>query len=266
MKISITGMSVTIQQIDHIDIKQLCQKYLLLDGYEAEESSEDNRLTLKYCVPGRTKTCVIIETEKNILHKESNVTLLLSKRFFQTAPFHFNLYKLLRFFARYTHTINQIDITYLDEGKHLSATELVHLCKFSVDYCTGSLVTHRTPRFVLKNGEVRRILLESKESKTNYGVIHMSPGGGIKLVLSIKKKEKIQYVLGNKAVNVRYPYLFEARSKELLRSCIDFNTARTKKNRVKAKYQQQPFWAKFMGGEVDLINWSKICSEQKGKL
>ena len=55
---------------------------------------------------------------------------------------------------------------------------------------------------------------------------------------------------------------FHTRSLESLVSCINFITARSKKNRVASKYKKQPEWKSFLGSEIKRIKWSDINAEK----
>jgi hypothetical protein len=177
----------------------------------------------------------------------------------------FEFGKLLRFLSRYKYSIKQLDLTYTDVEKCLSEREILHCCKYNKDYCVGTLVKWKAPVFVTRKGIVRRIKLETSSSKSNYGIITINQNTGrISLALKIRKKEKIRYALEDYGNCIQQQQDFEARCRALLVSCIDFITPSSKRARVKAGYVRQPSWASFLGPDnIDAINWSKICNEQK---
>lgn len=267
MDIRITGLSMLIQRMDEVDIKCLCNKYLHIDYQGLEKSWVDNRLKLEHLSTvkktGKAKTGVIIGTSSDINTSDSNVTLELKKPFFDAVAaaddtHGFELGKLLRFISRYKYSIKQLDIAYTDDDRCLTERDIQHWCTYSKDYCVGSLVKWKAPELVVRGGTLRRIKLESSDSKSNYGTINIGPKGRISLALKIRKKVKIWYILEDYGRYLSQREAFEARSRSLLASCINFVTARSKKNRVKARYERQGSWRAFLGHEVEAINWSSL--------
>lgn len=268
MEIRIIGINVLIHQMDDADIKCLCDKHLRIDYQRLQKTIVDNTITLEYLSSVKpsikSEPSVIIITSPVIETTDCNVTLNLYKPFFDAAidvDKGFDLSKLLKFISRYKHTIKQLDLAFIDDDKSLSAREIEYWCRNSKNYCVGSLVKWNAPKFVQRNGLLRRIKLESASAnKTNYGIINISPKSGrISMVLKIRKKQKIQYLLQDYGCLISQLQAFEIRSCELLVSCIDFVTVRSKKNRVKSRYERQASWQSFLGHKVEAINWSNVC-------
>ena len=235
---------------------------------EIFKTGDGNRLTLEHLSTvkqtGKAKSCVIIGTFSDIDTYDSNVTLELKKPFFDAVAaaddtHGFELGKLLRFLSRYKYSIIQLDIAYTDDDRCLTERDIKHWCTYSKDYCVGSLVKWKAPELVTSSdGVIRRIKLESSDSKSNYGIINVGPKGRISLALKIRKKVKIRYILEDYGCYLSQLEAFESRCRTLLASCIDFVTAWSKKNRVKARYERQGSWRSFLGHEVEAINWSSL--------
>jgi hypothetical protein len=130
-------------------------------------------------------------------------------------------------------------------------------CRFSDDYCTGSLVRLSAPDILFRKRKFLRVQLGSAGSKTNYGTIYRRPDTRfIRIEIKFRAKEKIDYILENySGKNLEQ---FNTRSLESLVSCINFITPRSKKNRIASKYKKQPAWEAFLGSDVKKIKWSEV--------
>jgi hypothetical protein len=80
--------------------------------------------------------------------------------------------------------------------------------------------------------------------------------GFVRIEIKLKQKDKIKHILDDYSLGKNN--VFESRSLELLVGCINFITARSKKNRVTSKYKKQQSWKSFLESDVQKVNWTKL--------
>lgn len=209
---------------------------------------------------GKAKKSVYIRINSN--NGSDTLRLELKGSFFDNSP-DFSFEELLNFVASFDKwTPKQLDVAFNDDLKRLTKKDVKRWCGFSDDYCTGNLVKREPPYVVFRKRKFHRVQLGSAGSNTGYGTIYQRPDTKfLRIEIKIRDQKKIEYLLENfSKENIKQ---FEARSREMLVSCINFVTAQSKKNRVAAKYIKQTAWQSFLASKVKRIKWSEIRSEQQ---
>lgn len=257
MHIEIHDLYVAAQGMNLTDLDTLCDEHLKIPRKSFVTNEYGNTATYKYAI-GNSGESVFISHYSNI--DKSFLKLHLHGSFFDNSDF--KIRKFLRFIAQFKPTFKQLDLAFNDDKKCLKKKELLHSCKNSGDYCVGSLVTRQPPLIVYKNRRLFRIQLGSARSSANFGTIYKRPDTKFwRIEIKLKDPKKIAYVLEN--YSDKHRQHFEARSLEVLVSCINFVTARSKKDRDASKYKKQLSWQSFLASDVKRVIWSRINKEKE---
>ena len=262
MKIRISRLVLCFKHIDFADLKCICSKHLKLDfqGLQTEITAESAVFT--HFAAEQQKPAVILTASTTIFMNDGDVQVELKRAFFKAYPY-FDLYAFMQAIRRFRHQLRQLDIAYSDTERCLSEREIRYWCEQSGDYCVGTLVKWDAPNVSLKNGQIRKIRLGTSRSKTNYGVITVAPRTGIiTFTLKIRNGDKIRYLLAGTGERTTRES-FEARSRTLLVSSFDIITARSKRARVKSRYERQKSWKLFLKYDANYITWSNVIRQKR---
>jgi len=213
-------------------------------------------MTLTYSL-NEGKESIFIRT--NTTNELKYVMLNLKGSFFDNSP-EFKLESLLNFLSRFQYTPKQLDVAFNDDKKLLDKKELLRWCRYSDEYCVGSLVRNIPPHKVTRNGKFVRMQLGDAKSKANFGTIYRRPNTKFwRIEIKLKSKHKINHILESYSVeNIK---TFERRSIQTLVGCINFVSPPSKKTRCLVRYKKQKAWKEFLESDVTKINWNKVRRE-----
>jgi hypothetical protein len=263
MKIRISRLVLYFKHIDFADLKRICAKHLKLDFQGLQTKITAESVVFTHVTAEKQKPAVTITASNSIFMSDCDVQVVLTQSFFRMYP-DFEVSGFVDDIRRFRHCVHQLDIAYIDTERCLSVRDIRYWCEHSRDYCVGTLVKWDTPKISLENGQVSSIRLGTNRSKTNYGVITVTPRSGvIKFTLKVRHIDKIQYLLKGTGERPTCEG-FEARSRALLVSSFDVVTARSKKSRVKSRYDRQKLWKLFLQYDANYINWSNVIRQKKG--
>ena len=141
MEIEIHGFNVVVHGMTQEDEEELCDEVLGISFDLLKASRFGNAVKLTHSF-GKAKESVYIRTNRSGGNSYSIINLKGS--FFDHSPY-FSFEKLLAFLSRFKYTFKQIDIAFNDNNKHLTKKDLLYWCRYSDDYCVGSLVERSAP-------------------------------------------------------------------------------------------------------------------------